>query len=123
MPATATRAVPQSPAEPAPVDANAVTLVGRLSSLDPVRQLPSGDQLLAFRVVVRRAGRVRPQGATVDIIDCHVTTARLRRTVAALELGTRVELEGALRLRFFRAGGAMGSRYAVEVTALRRAPG
>ena len=102
-------------------DANAVSLVGRLSSVDPVRDLPSGDQLLAFRLVVRRPARVRARGATVDVIDCHVATAKLRRAVGALELGARLEVDGSLRRRFFRAGGAMGSRYAVEVSALRRA--
>lgn len=98
---------------------NEVHLSGRISAVDEERELPSGDTLRAFRLVVRRPPR--PGGkVAIDTIDCVCWTGRTRKAVARLGPGDEVELDGALRRRFFRAGGAVASRYEVEVTAVRR---
>lgn len=89
---------------------------GRLSG-DPVeRQLPSGDIIAMFRIVVPR-----PDGGRVDAIDCAVTNARLRRTLARLEAGASVLVAGQLHRRFWRGPAGVASRYEVEVATLKRA--
>lgn len=97
---------------------NEVRIVGRLAGVQPPRVLPSGDVVVSFRVVTRRP---RPRRkVSVDTLDCAVWTAGLRRTVERWAVGDTVEVSGALRRRFFRAGGAPVSRVEVEVSRARR---
>ncbi len=99
-------------------------LVGRLPAAAEERELPSGDQLVAWRLVVERApGRRPPEGVrvpTVDTVDCVAWTAPLRRTALALRPDDVVEVSGALRRRFWRAGAVPVSRYEVEAASVRR---
>ncbi|MEW1953577.1 single-stranded DNA-binding protein [Terrabacter sp. NPDC080008] len=114
-----------------PAPRNEVRLGGRLAAPAEERELPSGDRIVTLRVVVARTpatGRRRqalegPRRATVDTIDVVCWTAATRRTALRLRADDLVEVDGALRRRFF--GGATGrqSRYEVEATALRRASG
>ena len=103
---------------------NEVRLQGRVSAAPEVRELPSGDELVLVRVVVpRRTVRARTDGRrspSVDVIDCAAWDARPRRTVASWEEGDEVTVVGALRRRFFRAGGQTASRVEVEVSSARR---
>ena len=103
---------------------NEVHLVGRLAGAPQERELPSGDLVVAFRLVVqRRPGRPAPDGVrvpTVDTIDCVAWTAGLRRTVLGLVEDDVVEVHGALRRRFWRAGAGAVSRYEVEAATVRR---
>jgi single-strand DNA-binding protein len=108
---------------------NEVRLVGRLAG-DPVRrELPSGDVLVSFRLVVPRprAGRGRPSGGgarspTVDTIECAAWRKDVQRTLARSAAGDVLEVQGALRRRFWRSGGGPASRSEVEVGRLRRVP-
>lgn len=94
----------------------AVRLVGRLSMAVVDREMSSGDVLATFRVVVDRMESADGgQRVRVDAIDCHTWSTRLRRQVADWQLGDVVELDGALRRRFFRAGAATQSLTEVEV--------
>ena len=61
--------------------------------------------------------------ATVDTIDVVCWTAATRRTALRLQADDQVELEGALRRRFFGGPGGRQSRYEVEASALRRVSG
>ena len=104
----------QEPAESAHV--NVVRLVGRVSGVPEEVSLPSGDTVWNFRLVVERpAERSRP-GQTVDTLDCAVWSGRTRRSVASWGAGDVVELEGAVRRRFYNAAGGKASRYEVEVS-------
>ena len=110
---------------------NEVRLSGRLAAQAEERELPSGDRIVTLRVVVGRTPdparrRQAVEGlrrATVDTIDVVCWTAATRRTALRLRADDVVEVDGALRRRFF--GGAAGrqSRYEVEATAVRRASG
>lgn len=101
-----------------------MVLVGRLPAGAVERELPSGDQLAAWRLVVERGpGRRPPEGVrvpTVDTVDCVAWTAALRRAALALRPEDIVEVHGALRRRFWRAGAGPVSRYEVEATSVRR---
>ena len=104
---------------------NEVRLVGRVSGEPEERLLPSGDSLVSWRVVVDRppGARRAPAGvraATVDTVDCVAWPAGLRRTARGLAEGDVVEVTGALRRRFWRAGPTSVSRTEVEVDRVRR---
>jgi single-strand DNA-binding protein len=96
-----------------------VRLVGRVSGEVAERELPSGDRLVQVRVVVPRPARAGGGAAAVDTIDVACWGARVRRSARRLAAGQTVEVSGALRRRFFRAGAATTSRYEVEAASLR----
>ena len=103
--------------------ANEVRLVGRVATGATTRELPSGDTVTVLRVVVARPPRARrPRGPNSDTLDCAVWSARLRQRAARLAPGTLVEVQGALRRRFWRTPTGSASRYEVEVISLRRLP-
>jgi single-strand DNA-binding protein len=101
---------------------NEVTLTGRLSGV-ATRSLPSGDAVTTFRVIIDRAPKDRgPSGRVlVDAIDCTAWRARVRASLARLADGDVVEVYGAIRRRFWKAGGQATSRVEVEVKRVRRA--
>ena len=98
-------------------------LVGRLA-VEPVhRELPSGDLLVSFRLVVgrppgRKGGSER--APSVDTLDCAAWRRDVQRSLARLQPGDVVEVHGSLRRRFWRAGAAAVSRSEVEVLKIRR---
>ncbi len=111
------------------LDKNVVHIVGRLGAAAAAKELPSGDVVVSFRVVMRRTRRTRARstgdapgiGAQVDTIDCAAWRADVRKAVSGWEPGDVVEVEGALRRRFWRdpARGAT-SRVEVEVARAKR---
>lgn len=117
MSAQAVKGQQAQPELVAPV--NEVRLVGRISQQPEERLLPSGDTVWTFRVVVARTGDRGRSRQTVDSLECAVWTGRVRRSVAAWGVDDVVEVSGAMRRRFFRAGGAAASRVEVEVTSGR----
>ena len=94
---------------------NYIKLEGRLSGEPELKALPSGDEIVVFRIVVPRdeAGRV-------DTIDCQVGTAAMRRKVLKIRDSTEILVEGSLRRRFWRGATGLASRYEVEVRTLQR---
>ncbi len=101
---------------------NEVRLRGRLGAAPQQRQLPSGDLVVSFRVVVDRPARPQGAGSTarVDTLDCSAFRADVRRRCLRWEAGDVVEVDGSLRRRFFRAAAGAASRYDVEVLAASR---
>jgi single-strand DNA-binding protein len=114
-------------AEPAEAGhVNEVHLVGRLAAEPEPRELPSGDVVVTFRLVVERGANRRaatPRSPTVDTLDCAAWRKDVQRSLAAAEAGEVLEVDGALRRRFWRAGASAASRSEVEVTRLRRRRG
>ncbi len=121
---SSSKAVAQQDADPVEAGRNEVVLVGRVSGEVQERELPSGDRLVTWRLVVARTpGRKPPDGVrptTVDTLDCVAWGAGPRRSAAALVEGDQVEVQGALRRRFWRAGAGAVSRCEVEATTVRR---
>ncbi|WP_370893174.1 single-stranded DNA-binding protein [Janibacter sp. GXQ6167] len=108
--------------EQSETDINEVRLVGRVAAEPQTRELPSGDQLVTWRLIVRRSKRKGEERAQVDTIDIACWTPAARKRALSLQTDQRVEVTGLLHRRFFRAGGGAASRYEVEARAIRRAP-
>ena len=110
---------------------NEVRLVGRVAAPAETREMPSGDLMSTFRVIVPRDGRSGagaggPNGRKggVDTIECVAWRAGLRRTVNSWHEGDMVAVTGALRRRFWRGETGPTSRHEIEVskaTRVRRA--
>jgi single-strand DNA-binding protein len=107
---------------------NEVLLRGRVSGDPQERELPSGSVLVSFRLVVarERTPMTAASKPSSDWVECTAWGARVRRQAGGWAVGDRVEVRGALRRRYFRAGDL--SRTSVEVEMLggrlvRRAQG
>jgi single-strand DNA-binding protein len=100
---------------------NEVRLIGRLSLAAEEKELPSGDQLTAFRVVVNRPrDKRRGSRVQIDALECHTWVARVRRAAMTWQVGDVIEVNGSLRRRFFKTGGRLQSMTEVEVSSARR---
>jgi single-strand DNA-binding protein len=99
-------------------DVNEVRVVGRLAERAAERELPSGDRLVTFRLVVRRP-EGGPSRQRVDALECAAWSARVRRSAVAWRPGDVVEVTGAVRRRFYRGTAATASRVEIEVVSGR----
>jgi single-strand DNA-binding protein len=95
---------------------NEIVLVGRVTTVPHDRELPSGDVITSWRVTVDRAGAA----GGIDVVDCSAWTARARRAAARWEKGDVVQVTGALRRRFWRAGSGVASACDVDVATAKR---
>lgn len=91
---------------------NVAVLVGTLSSAPDQRILASGDVLVQLQVTTRSEGTTR--SVPVSLLDPP-------DWVAALEPGEEIVVLGAVQRRFFRAGGATGSRTEIVAQRVQRA--
>jgi single-strand DNA-binding protein len=102
---------------------NCVFLRGILAAEPEVRSLPSGDEVVSFRLTVTRSAAENRAGGRsgpkVDTIDCVTSRPRVRRTVERAAAGQQLELRGALHRRFWRSGAGVASRYEVDVESIR----
>src|SRR3954451_6062716 len=98
---------------------NEVRLVGRVGHQPEERELPSGDVVWTFRLIVPRPEGAARSRQSVDALECAAWSGRVRRSVSSWCAGDVVEVSGAVHRRFFRAGGAAASRVEIEVSAAR----
>jgi len=98
---------------------NEVLLVGRLSAAPETRVLPSGDEITTWRLVVTRDDVVEGRPGQ-DTLDCTAWTGRARKAAGAWDAGDVVEVEGALRRRFWKTPASLASRCEIEVSRARR---
>ena len=103
-------------------DRNEVVLVGRLSAPPMARELPSGDVVTSFRLVVRRpvSARRGASSPTVDALECAAWRGDVRRVVRSWSPGDLVQVVGSLRRRFWRSASGAVSTWEVEVAKARR---
>src|ERR1041385_360060 len=108
-----------------PVGRNEVVLIGRVSGVPTSRTLPSGDELISWRLVVDRDKRDVAKSAiarspTVDTIDCIAQKPSVQRIAAKWTGGEILEIHGAIRRRFWRGAQGTASRCEVEVIQAKR---
>lgn len=94
---------------------NNVLLRGRISGEPSERELPSGDRVVEFRIVVRRDTR---QG--VDTLDIAAWSAKTRRKSQTLKADEWVEISGSVRRRFWQSPTGLASRWQIEASEITR---
>ena len=103
---------------------NEVLLIGRVSGEPEVRQMPSGDEMVSLRLVVRRpapkVGRASGSRQVIDTIDCGGWLAGPKRAMLGLRSGDTVQIVGSVHRRFYRVGPGPASRYEIEVAKVKR---
>ena len=94
---------------------NDVLLRGRVSGEAVEKELPSGDKVSEFRIVVSRADR---EG--VDTLDVAVWSSKLRRPASSLTSDEWVEIVGSIRRRFWKGPTGLASRWQIEASEITR---
>ena len=97
--------------------ANQVRLRGKVSTPPEERELPSGTSIVTLRLSVPRETSPMTEGSrqTSDWVDCAAWGRKVRRTVSGWRAGDLVEVEGALRRRFYRGEAGTATRLEVEL--------
>jgi len=98
---------------------NEVLLVGRVSAPAVSRELPSGDKVVEFRVVVERSIS-RSKKREVDTLDIAAWSASARKSALSLKAESWVEVQGAVRRRFWQAPSGLASRWQVEALSITK---
>ena len=83
---------------------NRVRLRGKVSTPPEERSLPSGTTIVTLRLSVPRDLSPMTEGSrqSADWVDCSAWGRKVRRTTSGWRAGDLVEVEGALRRRFYR---------------------
>lgn len=103
------------------ISRNEVIVVGRVGRAPVSRPLPSGDMLVAWRVIVDRGQPRQPGGKRiVDTLECMAFRPDVRQQAETWQMGDIVEVRGSIRRRFWRSASGPASRYEIEVTHGRR---
>ena len=98
---------------------NEVLLRGRVSSAGVEKELPSGDKVVEFRLVVERK-LARSKKREVDSLDIAAWSSATRRSALTLKVDQWIEVNGAVRRRFWQAPSGLASRWQVEAHQISR---
>lgn len=94
---------------------NDLLLRGRVSAPAVEKELPSGDKVVEFRLIVSRAER-----GGVDTLDVAAWSSKMRRSALTLKEGEWVEISGAIHRRFWSGPAGVASRWQVETAEISR---
>ena len=94
---------------------NDVLLRGRVSAEATSKELPSGDKVVEFRLIITREER---EG--VDTLDIAAWSAKSRKTALSLKGDEWVEISGSVHRRFWQAPTGLASRWQVEALEISR---
>jgi single-strand DNA-binding protein len=94
---------------------NDLLLRGRVSAGATTKELPSGDKVVEFRLIVTRENR---EG--VDTLDIAAWSAKSRKAALSLVPDEWVEISGAIHRRFWQSPGGLASRWQVEAIDILR---
>ena len=94
---------------------NDVLLRGRVSSLAVEKELPSGDKVMEFRIVIARS-----DAEGFDTIDISAWSSKLRRTAGSLKNDQWVEVSGSIKRRFWRGAAGLASRWQIDASEISR---
>jgi single-strand DNA-binding protein len=94
---------------------NEVLLRGRVSQEAVEKELPSGDKIVEFRLIVSRGHQ-----PGVDTLDIASWSAKSRRTALSLSSDEWVEVSGAIHRRFWSGATGLASRWQVEAVEISR---
>jgi single-strand DNA-binding protein len=94
---------------------NDCLLRGRVSAEATDKELPSGEHVVEFRLIITRTER---EG--VDTLDIAAWSGKSRRTALSLKPGEWVEVAGSIRRRFWQGPAGLASRWQVEGESITR---
>ena len=94
---------------------NDLLLRGRVSNEAISKELPSGDKVVEFRLIVTRSER-----AGVDTLDIAAWSAKVRKIALSLEADDWVEVSGSIHRRFWQSPAGVASRWQVEADEIVR---
>ena len=94
---------------------NDVLLRGRVSAEATTKELPSGDKVVEFRLIVTRAER---EG--VDTLDIAAWSTKSRKTALALRADEWIEVSGSVHRRFWQGSHGLASRWQIEAADITR---
>jgi len=94
---------------------NDVLLRGRVSREAVEKELPSGDKVVEFRLIITRE---KPSG--VDTLDIGAWNAKARRSALTLKADEWIEISGSIHRRFWSAPTGLASRWQVEAAEISR---
>jgi len=94
---------------------NDLLLRGRVSAQAIEKELPSGDKVVEFRLIVSRLER-----GGVDTLDIAAWSAKMRRSALTLKEGEWVEISGSIHRRFWSGPTGGASRWQVEAAEIAR---
>jgi len=94
---------------------NDLLLRGRVSAPATTKELPSGDKVVEFRLIVSRAER---EG--VDTLDIAAWSAKMRKIALTLEGDEWIEVSGSIHRRFWQSPSGVASRWQIEAAEIVR---
>jgi single-stranded DNA-binding protein len=94
---------------------NDLLLRGRVSAQATSKELPSGDKVVEFRLIVTRAER---EG--VDTLEIAAWSAKTRKIALTLEGDEWVEISGSIHRRFWQSPTGVASRWQVAADEIVR---
>lgn len=94
---------------------NDLLLRGRVSQVAIEKELPSGDKVVEFRLIVTRDKR-----SGVDTLDIGSWSAKARKMALSLKADEWVEVVGSIHRRFWSAPTGLASRWQVEAVEISR---
>ena len=94
---------------------NDLMLRGRVSAQAIEKELPSGDKVVEFRLIVSRLER-----GGVDTLDIAAWSSKMRRSALTLKEGEWVEISCSIHRRFWSGPTGVASRWQVEAAEIAR---
>jgi single-strand DNA-binding protein len=94
---------------------NDLLLRGRVSAPATVKELPSGDKVVEFLLIISRLDR---EG--VDTLDIAAWSGKSRKTALSLKSDEWIEVSGSVHRRFWQSPSGLASRWQIEATEIAR---
>jgi single-strand DNA-binding protein len=94
---------------------NDLLLRGRVSQEAIEKELPSGDKVVEFRLIVSREKQ-----SGVDTLDIAAWSGKARRVALTLTADEWIEVSGSIHRRFWSAPTGLASRWQVEAVEITR---
>lgn len=94
---------------------NDLLLRGRVSAPATSKELPSGDKVVEFRLIITRTER---EG--VDTLDIAAWSSKSRKIALTLEGDEWVEISGSIHRRFWQSPTGVASRWQIEAEEILR---
>ena len=94
---------------------NDLLLRGRVSAPATVKELPSGDKVVEFRLIISRLDR-----DGVDTLDIAAWSGKSRKTALSLKSDEWIEVSGSVHRRFWQSPSGLASRWQIEATEISR---